>query len=63
MPLFEIKAQALKAVERTNFSLEKELQSLTEKNLEVVFNCRFVASEFSTGQTVNARVKVWRVPV
>jgi predicted transport protein len=56
MPLFEIKSQCLKPVERTNFNLEKELQSLIEKNLEVVFNCRFVASEFTTGQTHAGRI-------
>ena len=56
MPLFEIKSQSLSSVERANFNLEKELQSLIEKNLEVVFNCRFIASEFSTGQTHAGRI-------
>jgi RecB family endonuclease NucS len=40
---------SLVSVEQTNFSVEKELQTLIEKNLATVFNCRFVASEFSTG--------------
>jgi len=49
VPIFEIQGNKLKPVEQKNFSLEKELQSLIEGNLEVVFNCRFIASEFSTG--------------
>lgn len=46
----------LDPVEQTNFSIEKELQTLIEKNLEVVFNCRFVASEFSTGALHAGRI-------
>lgn len=49
MPLFEISSKRLVPVEQINFALEKELQSLIELNLAPVFNCRFVASEFSTG--------------
>jgi len=49
MPLFEISSKRLVPVEQTNFALEKELQSLIELNLAPVFDCRFVASEFSTG--------------
>src|SRR6266511_2282716 len=49
MPIFEISSNHLIPVEQTNFTLEKELQSLIEANLGPVFNCRFVASEFSTG--------------
>ena len=56
MPIFEIEGNKLKPVEQKNFSLEKELQSLMEANLEVVFNCRFVASEFSTGAQHAGRI-------
>lgn len=35
-------------MEQKNFALEKDLQSLIEKNLETVFNSRLVATEFST---------------
>jgi predicted transport protein len=56
MPLFEITNHKLTAVTMTNFGLEKELQALIEKNLEAVFNCRFVAREFSTGQTHAGRI-------
>lgn len=56
MPLFEISENNLIPVEHTNFSIEKELQSLIEKNLATVFNCRFVASEFSTGALHAGRI-------
>jgi predicted transport protein len=56
MPLFEMAGDSLNPVEQTNFALEKELQNLIEKNLAVVFNCRFVASEFSTGTLHAGRI-------
>ena len=49
MPLFEIAKHKLTAVAQANFLLEKELQRLIEANLDPVFRCRLVASEFSTG--------------
>ena len=56
MPLFEISGEKLKVVEQSNFSAEKALQRLIETNLETVFACRFVASEFSTGQVHSGRI-------
>ena len=56
MPIFDISGDKLSTVEQKNFALEKELQSLIEKNLETVFNCRFVASEFSTGAQHAGRI-------
>ena len=56
MPIFEISANKLLPVEQKNFSLEKELQNLIEGNLEVVFNCRLVATEFSTGAQHAGRI-------
>ena len=56
MPIFEIRENKLLPVEQKNFSLEKELQSLIENNLEEVFNCRFVATEFSTGAQHAGRI-------
>ena len=56
MPIFEISKNKLLPVEQKNFALEKELQSLIENNLETVFNCRFVASEFSTGAQHAGRI-------
>lgn len=49
MPLFEISNQNLSTLEQSNFLLEKDLQTLIESNLQTVFNCRFIASEFPTG--------------
>ena len=49
MPIFQIANKKLLPVEQTNFLTEKELQHLIEANVGAVFNCRFVASEFSTG--------------
>lgn len=56
MPIFEISNKRLIPVEQTNFTLEKELQSLIESNLGPVFNCKFVASEFSTGAQHAGRI-------
>lgn len=56
MPLFEISGKSLVPVEQNNFSIEKELQTLIERNLAAVFNCRLVASEFSTGALHAGRI-------
>ncbi len=56
MPIFEISNNKLPPVEQKNFSLEKELQTLIEGNLEEVFSCRFVASEFLTGTQHAGRI-------
>jgi len=56
MPLFAVSKQDLASVEQTNFPNEKTLQSLIESNLETVFNCRFVASEFPTGPQHAGRI-------
>src|SRR3954468_706838 len=56
MPIFEISSKRLISVEQTNFATEKELQSLIESNLGPAFNCRFVASEFSTGAQHAGRI-------
>src|SRR6266853_1820673 len=56
MPIFQISNKKLVPVEQTNFVTEKELQSLVEANLGPVFNCRFVASEFSTGPQHAGRI-------
>ena len=49
MPLFAITKTTLSTVDQTNFAAEKALQTLIEHNLESVFGCRFVATEFPTG--------------
>lgn len=56
MPIFEISESSLTPVEQKNFRLEKDLQSLIENNLEVVFNCKLIASEFSTGARHAGRI-------
>jgi len=56
MPLFEKTGTVLTTVEQTNFNTERELQKLVEDNLEAVFNCRFVASEFVTGAVHGGRI-------
>lgn len=56
MPFFQIQGKTLKLVKSTNFNVEKELQTLIEQNLDTTFNCRFVASEFSTGAEHAGRI-------
>ena len=45
MPLYQIDANNLKPIKKTEFKYERDLQKLTENNLEEVFNLKFVASE------------------
>lgn len=56
MPIFQIEDQTLSSISQANFDREKELQALIEENLEPVFNCTFVASEFSTGSVHAGRI-------
>ena len=56
MPLFNISTNKIESVEQTNFPKEKSLQTLIEKNLASVFNCRLVASEFPTGPQHAGRI-------
>lgn len=56
MPLFRINKNALEHVDQTNFKTEKVLQGLIEASLQPVFRCRFVASEFPTGDLHGGRI-------
>lgn len=56
MPIFRVENRSLKPIEQRNFQQEKELQALIEANLIAVFNCRLVASEFSTGAVHAGRI-------
>jgi len=56
MPLFAISNLRLSAMEQTNFVAEKALQNLVERNLQTLFNCRKVASEFPTGAQHAGRI-------
>jgi hypothetical protein len=46
MPVFKINNLKLSKVKDVSFPLEKELQDITEKNLDNIFNLEFVSSEF-----------------
>lgn len=56
MPTFQITNKRLSTVKRSDFKSEKELQNLIEENLEEVFGCRFVATEFVTGALHGGRI-------
>lgn len=56
MPLFSITNGSLTPIQQTNFDLEKQLQTLVESSLQPIFNCRLVASEFSTGSQHGGRI-------
>lgn len=56
MAIFEIRDQKVKRFKPTQFRLEKDLQNLIEQNLESFFNCRLIASEFSTGNLHSGRI-------
>lgn len=57
MSLFAIdQRKSLTRVEQTNFNVERDLQRLIEGNLQTVFRCRFVASEFPTGIQHGGRI-------
>ena len=56
MPIFENTNEKLTIVPLSGFVAEKHLQKLIETNLEVTFGCKFVASEFSTGNVHAGRI-------
>jgi predicted transport protein len=56
MPLFHIDKDKLTTAKLINFNKEKEIQTLIENNLEAVFNCKFIATEFSTGSQHAGRI-------
>lgn len=47
MSLYQIKNNNLEPIKKVNFRYEKDLQTLTEQNLEKLFNLQFVETEFS----------------
>jgi predicted transport protein len=56
MPLFQVSGEQLDAIAQSDFESEKRLQQLIEKNLVATFNCRFIASEVSTGEIHRGRI-------
>jgi hypothetical protein len=57
MPLFQRKNDTLDMIKPGKFASEKELQSLVESNLEEMFSCRFIDTEYSTGQVLAGRMQ------
>lgn len=53
MPIYNIQNNNLSLIKKINFTNEKELQNLTENNLEELFNLKFIATEF---QVDNLRI-------
>ncbi len=45
MPLFKVTGKILASIKEAPFKFEKELQALTEANLEALFGLEFVSSE------------------
>lgn len=56
MPLFHINHNKMNVAKPINFKLEKDIQKLIENNLKTVFNCLFIASEYSTGNEHAGRI-------
>src|SRR5450432_2755403 len=56
MAIFEIDNGKATPVRLSEFKLEKDLQQLVEKNIEVIFNCKLIASEHSTGNVHSGRI-------
>lgn len=56
MPMFEISKANMAPVSQTNFDSEKQLQGLVESNLDTIFNCRLIATEYSTGAQHAGRI-------
>jgi predicted transport protein len=50
MDLYQITKSGLKAVEKSAFDLEKDIQALVEANLGNLFDLQFVSSEFTVGE-------------
>lgn len=50
MQLFQIHKNVLEPIERDSFKLERDIQSVVEKNLETLFGLQFVSSEFTVGE-------------
>jgi predicted transport protein len=57
MPLFKKNSDnSISLIKQCKFNNEKELQTLVENNLETIFNCKLVATEFSTGEIHAGRI-------
>lgn len=50
MNLYQLAEGALTSLEHQDFALEKEIQSIVEKNITTLFNIRAISSEFTVGE-------------
>jgi len=50
MALYKLSKNQLTPIKEVNIDLEKDLQKITEKNLETIFNLKFINSEFALHQ-------------
>jgi len=50
MDLYKVKNNKIEQVDRESFKLEKDIQSLVEKNLDTLFELEFVCTEFTIGE-------------
>src|SRR3990172_13140051 len=49
MPLFGISGGSLSPIKLLSLNREKDIQTMTEKNLDLIFGLKFVCSEFQVG--------------
>ena len=48
--IYKLDKNKLKQIDSTNFNLEKDIQTIVEKNTEELFDVRLVKSEFPVGE-------------
>lgn len=56
MSIFEINKNIVKSIKAKDFPSEKALQNLIEGNIEEIFKCRFIATEYATGDEHGGRI-------
>jgi|TARA_B100002003_G_scaffold86448_1_gene80918 hypothetical protein len=49
MDLYNLKNKKLTQIGSESFDLEKDMQSLVENNVEVLFGLEFISTEFEVG--------------
>lgn len=54
--LFSLKGPTIHEIEISSINIEKSLQDLIEKNMEILLGVRFLSSEHSTGKTHGGRI-------
>ena len=60
MSLFNLINGTLEIIKEKDFELEKDIQKLTENNLNIIFGLEFVKSEFSINEFILKRSKVFK---